>query len=150
VVVVVTLFLLNTVIGTVLTVVREHHTSYAMANFFLSKLGLLMGGALSIVFTIALFFLIFRHASLRRLSWQSALVAATFTAVAGEVAKRLFGFYLSRLVTHGQFTLDANLGALILFILWTWYTSMVFLLGGVVAETWDLRARQQEQQAILT
>jgi YihY family inner membrane protein len=150
VVVVVTLFLLNTVIGTVLTVVREHHTSYAMANFFLSKLGLLMGGALSIVFTIALFFLIFRHASLRRLSWQSALVAATFTTIAGEVAKRLFGFYLSRLVTHGQFTLDANLGALILFILWTWYTSMVFLLGGVVAETWDLRARQQEQQAILT
>ncbi len=150
VVVVVTLFLLNTVIGTVFSVLKEHHATDALTNFFLSNLGLLLGGLLSVVFTIALFFLIYRYASIRRLSWQSALIAATFTAVAGEVAKRLFGLYLSRLVTHSEFTLDANLGALILFILYTWYTAMVFLLGGVVAETWDLRSRQQEQQAILT
>jgi membrane protein len=150
VVVVVTLFLLNTVIGTVFSVLKERQSDNPLANFLLSNLGLLLGGLLSIVFTIALFFLIYRHASLRRLSWQSGLIAATFTAVAFELAKRLFGLYLSRLVTHSEFTLDANLGALILFILYAWYTAIVFLLGGVVAETWDLRSRQQEQQAILT
>lgn len=150
VVVVVTLFLLNTVIGTVLSVLKQHNGASPLTHFLLSNLGLILGGFISVGFTVALFFVIYRHASIRRLSWQSALVASAFTAVAGEVAKRLFALYLSRLVTHGEFTLDANLGALILFILYTWYTAMVFLLGGVVAETWDLRARQQEQQAILT
>lgn len=150
VVVVVSLFLLNTVIGTFLSVLRERQSADALTNFFLSNLGRLFGELLTVGFAITLFFLVYRHASIRRLPWQSALLAATFTAVAFEVAKRLFGFYLSQLVTNSQFTLDANLGAVILFILWTWYTAIVFLLGGVVAETWDLRTRQQEQQAILT
>jgi membrane protein len=150
VVLVIALFLLNTVMGTVFSILKERHSPDALTNFLLSNLGLLLGGVLSVIFTITLFFLIYRHASIRRLTWQSALIAASFTAIAFEVAKRLFGWYLSRLVTHSEFTLDANLGAVILFILYTWYTAMVFLVGGVVAETWDLRARQQEQQAILT
>lgn len=150
VVVVVALFLLNTVIGTLLSVVQKRHSPDAITNFFVSGLGLVLGELLTVGFAITLFFLVYRYASIRRLSWQSALIAATFTAVAFEIAKRLFGLYLSQLVTSSQFTLDANLGAVILFILWTWYTAIVFLLGGVVAETWDLRARQQEQQAILT
>jgi membrane protein len=101
-------------------------------------------------FSLALFFLLYRYASIRRLPWRAALVAASFTALAFELAKRIFGIYLGRIVTNSQFTLDANLGAVILFVLWVWYTSVVFLLGGVVAETWDLRSRQQQQQAILT
>lgn len=150
VVVVVALFLLNTVVGTLFAVLRERHSTDALTNFFLSNLGLVLGELLTVGFAITLFFLVYRHASIRRLSWQSAIIAATFTAIAFEIAKRLFGLYLSQLVTSSQFTLDANLGAVILFILWTWYTAIVFLLGGVVAETWDLRSRQQEQQAILT
>jgi len=35
-------------------------------------------------------------------------------------------------------------------VLWVWYTALVFLLGGIVAETWQLRTMQQEQRAILT
>lgn len=150
VVVVVALFLLNTVIGTLLAVIQKRHSPDALTNFFLSNLGLLLGEVLTVGFAILLFCLVYRYASIRRLSWQSAVIAATFTAVAFEVAKRLFGLYLAQLVSNSQFSLDANLGAVILFILWTWYTAIVFLLGGVVAETWDLRARQQEQQAILT
>ena len=44
---------------------------------------------------------------------------------------------------------DANIGAAVLFILWVYYTAIVFLLGGVVAETWDLRRMQQRQRIIL-
>ena len=36
-----------------------------------------------------------------------------------------------------------------LFILWVYYTAIVFLLGGVVAETWELRKMQQRQRAII-
>jgi uncharacterized BrkB/YihY/UPF0761 family membrane protein len=44
---------------------------------------------------------------------------------------------------------DANIGAAVLLILWIYYTAIVFLLGGVVAETWELRKMQQRQQATL-
>lgn len=151
VMIVVALFLFNTVLGTLLTFIESRgEGSDRLTNFFLSSIGRGFGEILTIVFSITLFFLVYRHASIRRLSWRSALVAASFTAIAFEVAKRLFGLYLARIVSNSQFTLDANLGAVILFVLWVWYTSVVFLLGGVVAETWDLRARQQEQQTILT
>ena len=44
---------------------------------------------------------------------------------------------------------DANIGAAVLFVLWIYYTAIVFLLGGVVAETWELRKMQRRQRAIL-
>ena len=149
VVVVVVLFLVNTVISTLLTVVNSQGESTNGA-FFFTTLGRVLGEILTVTFSIALFFLIYRYASIRRLPWRAALLAASFTAIAFELAKRVFSIYLGRVVTNSQFTLDANLGAVILFVLWIWYTAIVFLLGGVVAETWDLRSRQQQQQAILT
>jgi uncharacterized BrkB/YihY/UPF0761 family membrane protein len=45
---------------------------------------------------------------------------------------------------------DFQLTAATLTVLWVYYTSLVFLLGGVVAETWQLRTMQQRQRAILT
>jgi membrane protein len=151
VVIVVVLFLLNTVISTLLTVLpSEGDGGSPFSTFFFTTLGRLLGEILTVSFSIALFFLIYRYASIRRLPWRAALVAASFTAIAFELAKRIFGVYLGRIVSNSQFTLDANLGAVILFILWIWYTAIVFLLGAVVAETWDLRSRQQQQQAILT
>jgi len=42
-----------------------------------------------------------------------------------------------------RFSADASTGAVILFVLWLYYTMVVFLLGAVVAETWDLWTRQR-------
>ncbi|MEO8295997.1 MAG: YihY/virulence factor BrkB family protein, partial [Gemmatimonadota bacterium] len=140
VMIVVALFLFNTVLGTFLTFIESRGANMdRLTNFFLSNIGRGLGELLTIAFSITLFFVVYRHAAIRRLSWKAALVAASFTAVAFELAKRLFGIYLANIVSNSQFTLDANLGAVILFVLWIWYTSVVFLLGGVVAETWDLR-----------
>ena len=44
---------------------------------------------------------------------------------------------------------DANLCAIGLFILWVYYTAIVFLLGAVVAETWELKKMLHRQRAIL-
>jgi membrane protein len=151
VVAVVVLFLVNAILSTLLTVLhRRGEAADQVTSFFLTTLGRVLGEIFTLAFSIALFFVVYRFASIRRLPWRAALLAATFTAFAFELAKRLFGLYLAGIVTNSQFTLDANLGAVILFVLWVWYTSIVFLLGGVVAETWDLRSRQQQQQAILT
>jgi membrane protein len=91
----------------------------------------------------------YRYASLRRLPWRTALLASTFTAVLFEVAKRLYGLYLAHFASIESTVGDANVGAAVLFILWVYYTAIVFLLGGVVAETWELRRMQQRQRAIV-
>jgi uncharacterized BrkB/YihY/UPF0761 family membrane protein len=36
-----------------------------------------------------------------------------------------------------------------LFVLWAYYTALVFLVGAVVAQTWNLREMQRRQRAEL-
>lgn len=145
------LFFLNTVASTTLSVLQARsETAVAPLNFFLTNLGRVLGQGLAFLFALLLFFIVYRFASIRRLPWRPAMVAAVFTTVAFEIAKRLFGFYLAHVVAAEHLTFDANLVAVILFVLWVFYTAIVFLLGGVVAETWDLRNRLKEQRAVLT
>ena len=90
----------------------------------------------------------YSYASVRRLPWKTALLAATFTALMFELAKRLYALYLSNFASLEALGGDANLGAIVLFILWVYYTAIVFLLGAVVAETWELKKMLDRQRAI--
>jgi membrane protein len=112
-------------------------------------LGRFLGELLAFSFLVSLFYLVYRYASDRRLPWKTALMAALFAAVAFELAKRLYALYLANVATVGGASGDANVGAAVLFVLWVYYTGLVFLLGGVVAETWELRTIQTRQRAIL-
>lgn len=104
--------------------------------------------ALGYVFLIVLFFFLYRHASLRRVRAPAALVASLFMAFAFEVAKQLYALYLRGATGYGAATLDASIGAMLLFVVWLYYSALVFLLGAVVAETWELRAMQRKQRGI--
>ncbi len=44
---------------------------------------------------------------------------------------------------------DANIVALFLFLLWVYYTAYLFLLGGEVAEMYDLVRMQRSQRVQL-
>ena len=114
--------------------------------FFFSTLGRFLGELLAFGFSVSLFYVTYRYASVRRLPWRTALLASTFTALLFEVAKRLYGLYLAHFASVGGAAGDANIGAAVLFILWIYYTAIVFLLGGVVAETWELRHMQERQR----
>jgi membrane protein len=146
----VVLFLANTLLTTGLAVLQARGTaSVPQLAFFVSTLGRLLGEFLAFAFSVSLFYVTYRHASVRRLPWRTALLASIFTAVLFEVAKRLYGLYLANFASFEAQGGDANLGAAVLFILWVYYTAIVFLLGAVVAETWELRKMQQRQRAIL-
>jgi membrane protein len=144
------LFLANTVLTTALAVLWARGAARVpQFGFFVSTLGRLMGELLAFVFSISLFYLTYSYASVRRLRWKTVLLASTFTAVLFELAKRLYGLYLSNFASLEGHMGDATIGAAVLFVLWVYYTAIVFLLGGVVAETWELRAMQQRQRTIL-
>jgi membrane protein len=144
------LFLANTLLTTGLAILSSRGRAVLpQFDFFLSTVGRLLGELLAIAFSISLFYVTYRYASLRRLPWRTALLASTFTAVLFEIAKRLYGLYLANFASLEGPLGDANVGAAVLFVLWVFYTAIVFLLGAVVAETWELRAMQQRQRATL-
>jgi membrane protein len=146
----VVLFLANTVLTTGLSLLQTRGAERVPElAFFVSSLGRLLGELLAFSFSVSLFYLTYAYASPRRLPWRTGLLAATFTAALFEVAKRLYGLYLANFASFEGPSGDANIGAAILLILWINYTAIVFLLGGVVAETWELRKMQQRQRATL-
>ena len=144
------LFLANTALSTGLALVQARGAERVpQFAFFVSSLGRLLGEVLAFGFSVSLFYITYRYASVRRLPWRTALLASLFTAILFEVAKRLYGLYLANFASFEGPSGDANIGAAGLFILWIYYTAIVFLLGGVVAETWELRKMQQRQRAIV-
>ena len=57
------------------------------------------------------------------------------------------------LIKYGVFLqtlIDFIIIALVLFLLWLYATACAFLIGGEVAETYDLAKKQRKQRAILT
>jgi membrane protein len=146
----VVLFLANTLLTTGLTILEARGAaSVPQLGFFVSTLGRILGELLAFSFSVSLFYVTYSYASVRRLPWKTALLAATFTALLFEVAKRLYALYLANFASLEGLSGDANLGAIVLFILWVYYTAIVFLLGAVVAETWELKKMLQSQRAIL-
>ena len=134
------LFGANTALTAALGVVTARGQTLVTAMpslaFFVSSIGRLLTEALAFFFALSIFYLAYRYASTRRMRWRAALLASGFTALAFEVLKRLFALYLAHLARLDRISADANVGALFLFVLWVYYTAVVFLYGGVVADTW--------------
>jgi membrane protein len=113
-------------------------------TFLLSTGGRVLGEGLALAFGLALFVALYRYASPKRLAWSGALVASGVATLGFELAKRLYGLYLANTARGGQFSVDANVGAVLLFVLWVWYMSLVFLIGAAAADVWDrIRAARQ-------
>ncbi|HMG17659.1 MAG TPA: YihY/virulence factor BrkB family protein [Gemmatimonadales bacterium] len=120
-----------------------------LANAFASTGRGFLAHLASLVFSTLLFFMIFKFLPSRRIYWRTSVVASLFCAVAFEIAKRLYALYVARFVTFDQVASDANLIGFLLFILWIYYTAYVFLLGGEVAETYDLMRMRRRQRVRL-
>ena len=143
------LFLINAALTAGITYVQARGAQSEHFAFLVSSLGRMVSEMLTLLFSISLFVVVYKYASIRRLPWRTALLAGTFTALAFELAKRLYALYLQNFASFRAPSGDATLGAMGLFVVWVYYTALVFLLGGVVAETWELRRMQQKQRAIL-
>ena len=144
-----TFFLANALLTVGLSLLQSYLRTHGRGDdAVFSSLERWLANFAAFVLLILLFFLLYRHASQRRVRWEAAMVAALFMAGAFEIAKQLYALYLRSAAGYGTAALDASVGALLLFVVWLYYSSLVFLLGGVVAETWELRAMQRKQRGI--
>lgn len=140
------LFLANAIVTTGLALLQARGKSLAPGfAFFFTWFGRLLGELVAFGFLLSLFFVVYHFASRRRPPIRATLVASLFSSLLFELAKRLFGLYVRNRVTQ-QVTVDVNVAAVVLFVVWMYYSALVFLLGAVVAETWELREMQREQR----
>jgi membrane protein len=83
------------------------------------------------LFTFLMFFSIYKIAPRKKISFQVAFKAALFTGLLWEVAKLLFSWYVLHL---GKFALIyGSLGTLAVLFFWIYYSSALFIVGGVMA-----------------
>lgn len=79
----------------------------------------------------ATFLILYRWAAPLPLPWTPALLGAGLGAILWHLAKQTFGWYLLRI--GRQDILYGILGSFIGLLLWVYYTSLIFLLGAVLA-----------------
>jgi len=92
-----------------------------------------------------MFLMIYRYLPPRPISWRTVLVSATFTAVLFELMKQGFSLY-AQVADYGS--VYGNLTFLLILILWIYYASVVFILGGEVGQVATMqhvRKRQRER-----
>jgi membrane protein len=99
--------------------------------------------------SLVLFLVVFKVVPSRRIAWRTAIVAAVFCALAFELAKRLYALYVANFVTLDRLASNANAGAFLLLILWIYYTNILFLIGGEIAEAYDLARMRRTQRVQL-
>ena len=109
---------------------------------FAGELSTFMAGM--ILFVAAYVVLPSRHGA-----WDTAMVAAVVATLGFLISKVVFAVYLAEFATFDRLLSNANALAVLLGVIWMYYTACIFLLGGEVAKTYDLMRRQRAQRVAL-
>lgn len=136
---VVALVLVNTVLTAAVRIAGQNwFVGVPVLEVFGTTVGQLLGEGVAVGSALLLFVAMYRYASPQRLSWRASLGAAVVATGGFELAKRLYGLYLAVGARGEVYTIDVNIGAVLLFLLWVWWCALVFLIGAAVA---DIRER---------
>ena len=97
----------------------------------------LLGYALSFATIWTLLLFLYRYMPARPITYRTAIVAATFTAVAHESLKTGFSWYATEVANYGSTW--GNLATVAVFFFWIYYESLVFIIGGEFAQVSTMR-----------
>src|SRR5690606_2803002 len=128
-----TLFALNVA----LTVIAEVIARFGLGHLGLRPTGIAdprFYGALAAFLTIwFMFLLIYRYLPAHRIPWRTALTAATFPAFLFEAMKQGFSWYVTNVADFTSIY-GGYVAMLIILVLWIYYSAVIFVLGGEVAQ----------------
>ncbi len=92
-----------------------------------------VGFLVSFALTAALFAAIYKVLPDRRLAWRDVIVGALGTALLFNIGKALIGWYIGG---SGMAKSYGAAGALVVVLLWVYYSAQIFLLGAEFARAW--------------
>lgn len=104
----------------------------------------LVGLLTAFFFIYVMFLLIYKFVPARQLSWRTASVAALFAAAGFELLKWGFGWYVTNYADFSRvfFTLTT----VVVVVITLYYGAILFLLGGEVAQVYQMRRTMRAQR----
>ena len=103
-----------------------------------------MGRVLAFAVISLMFFALYKFLPNRRIRSTTAMLAAGLAGLLFEVAKNLFSLFVSRFNPGSLYT--GTLAALVIIIVWVYYAALIFILGGEVAQVYELRRVRRLQR----
>ncbi len=100
-------------------------------------LGQVLGRVLALAFVVALFYGLYRYLPNRRIRWQPALIGALTTSVLFELARSIY-LKATGAVTPGTLY-SGSLYVIVSLVFWVYYSAVIFLIGGEVAQAYEVR-----------
>ena len=126
--------------ATVATWVFHWMEVFVLAPLELSRAGIHAANiGFSIVLSAAMFYLGYRYVPRRRVRVGAALPGAIVASLLWEVAKQLFSLYIRKVGIYDQ--IYGPLGVLVAFIMFVYYSAVVFVFGSAYVAALDARKR---------
>ena len=142
------LFLANTVLSAYLTLATTRGVSalsrLGLARDVMGTLEFYLGWTLAFAVLVLMFFALYKFLPVRRIRWQPALLAATFTSSLFELARYGFTAFLESFNPGSLYT--GTLYVIVIMVMWVYYTSVIFILGGEVGQVYELRRVRRMQR----
>jgi len=150
-----------TVVSTVLVVAYSTLSAYlaigtSQGVALLQKIGVrgdVIGGAeywfgrvVAFAVIVAMFFGLYKFLPIRRVRWQTALLASMFTSMMLELAKAAFAYYIARFI--GKLVFFIGLAVVVIVVFWVYYAALIFILGGEVGQVFELRRTRKRQREV--
>jgi membrane protein len=99
-----------------------------------------LGGLpLSLTLSTVMFFLAYRYLPRRRVGVGAALAGAILASLLWEIAKQLFRLYIQEVSLYHQ--IYGPLSVLVAFVMFVYYSAVVFVLSGAFVAALDARRR---------
>ena len=95
--------------------------------------------AFSVALSTGIFYLWYRYVPRRRVRHGAVLAGAIVAAILWEIAKQLFSLYIRKVGVYDQ--IYGPLGVLVAFVMFVYYSAVVFVFGGAYVATLDARRR---------
>lgn len=111
--------------------------SIGLAEGAMGAISYWLGRVIAVAVIVALFFALYRGLPRRRPSVRTSFVAATTAGVLFEIARYAFALLVKRADPSSLYT--GTIAAVVGIVFWVYYAALLFLIGGEVAQAYDLR-----------
>ena len=125
-------------VGTVAASVMEWVQAFVLEPVQMSRQWIAAAWVIfSLAFSTVMLYFGYRYLPRRRIRFGSALAGAVLASLLWEIAKRLFRLYVRNVAVYGQ--IYGSLGVLVAFVMFVYYTCVVFVLGACYVAAMDAR-----------
>lgn len=115
----------------------------------MGSISYLFGRLLANAVVFMLFYALYRGLPRRRPTMRVAAVGAAAAALLFEIARHLFAMLVAHADPSSLYT--GTIAAIVATVFWTYYSALLFMIGGEVAQAYDLRrgllAERQKKEA---